>query len=53
MSVDGDPHTKQVVVTMRDGHGGVTAVEAAITRLGPSSGRSEMTGLWHHAVKEG
>jgi heavy metal translocating P-type ATPase len=34
VSVDGDPQTKQVVVTMRDGRSGMTAVEETITRLG-------------------
>ncbi|MFZ1061058.1 MAG: HAD-IC family P-type ATPase, partial [Candidatus Rokuibacteriota bacterium] len=34
VAVEGDPQSKQVVVTMRDGHGQVTAIEEAITRLG-------------------
>jgi copper chaperone CopZ len=34
VSVDGDPRTKEVVVTMRDGHGATAAIEAAIIRLG-------------------
>jgi heavy metal translocating P-type ATPase len=33
-AVDGDPESKQVVVTMRNGHDGRTTVEEAITRLG-------------------
>ncbi len=33
-AVDGDPESKQVVVTMRDGHDGRTTVEEAIARLG-------------------
>jgi heavy metal translocating P-type ATPase len=33
-AVDGDPESKQVVVTMRNGDGGRTAVEEAITRIG-------------------
>ena len=34
VAVDGDPHRKQVVVTMRDGDGGRATVEEAITRIG-------------------
>ena len=34
VAVDGDPDTKQVVVTMRDGDGGRAMVEAAIIRAG-------------------
>ncbi|MBI4413827.1 MAG: metal-transporting ATPase, partial [candidate division NC10 bacterium] len=34
VSVDGDPRTKQVVVTMRNGQGRLQAIEEAITRLG-------------------
>jgi len=34
VSVDGDPVSKQVVVTARDGHDQLRAIEAAITRLG-------------------
>jgi P-type E1-E2 ATPase len=34
VSVDGDPELKQVVVTMRDGHRALGAVEEAIARLG-------------------
>lgn len=34
VSVEGDPQTKQVIVTMRDGHGQVGAIEDAITRIG-------------------
>ncbi len=34
MSVDGDPVAKQIVVTVRDGHGEVSAIEEAITRIG-------------------
>ncbi len=34
VAVDGDPASKQVVVTMRDGHGGRATVEQAITRIG-------------------
>ena len=34
VAVEGDPQSKQVVVTMRDGRGQVTAIEEAITRLG-------------------
>jgi copper chaperone CopZ len=34
VAVEGDPQSKQVVVTMRDGHGQLTAIEEAITRLG-------------------
>jgi len=33
-AVDGDPASKQVVVTMRNGHGGRASVEEAITRIG-------------------
>ncbi len=34
VAVDGDPVSKQLVVTVRDGQGPVTAVEDEITRLG-------------------
>ncbi|MFQ5899050.1 MAG: heavy metal translocating P-type ATPase [Candidatus Methylomirabilia bacterium] len=34
VSVEGDPHTKQVVVTMRDGEGELTVIEEAITSIG-------------------
>jgi Cu+-exporting ATPase len=34
VAVDGDPHLKQIVVTMRDGRDGRAGIEAAITRLG-------------------
>ena len=34
VAVAGDPHSKQVVVTMRNGDGGRATVEAAITRIG-------------------
>ncbi len=34
VAVDGDPHSKQVVVTMRNGDGGRATVEEAITRIG-------------------
>ncbi len=34
VAVDGDPRSKQVVVTMRNGHGGRATVEEAITRIG-------------------
>jgi P-type Cu+ transporter len=34
VAVEGDPQSKQLVVTMRDGHRQVTAIEEAITRLG-------------------
>ncbi|MFQ5829184.1 MAG: heavy metal translocating P-type ATPase [Candidatus Methylomirabilia bacterium] len=34
VSVEGDPRMKQVVVTMRDGQGQLTAIEEAITRIG-------------------
>lgn len=34
LSVEGDPQTKQVVVTMRDGQGQLRAVEDALTRIG-------------------
>ncbi len=34
VAVDGDPASKQVVVTMRNGHQGRATVEEAITRLG-------------------
>jgi copper chaperone CopZ len=34
VAVDGDPETKQVVVTMRNGHGQLSAIEETITRLG-------------------
>ena len=34
VAVEGDPQTKQVVVTMRDGQGQVRAIEEAITRIG-------------------
>ena len=34
VAVDGDPASKQVVVTMRNGHGGRATVEEAITRIG-------------------
>ncbi len=40
VSVDGDPVTRRVVVTMRDGHGQRAAVEEAITRLGHVVGES-------------
>jgi len=33
-SVEGDPHTKQVVVTTRDGQGQRQAIEDALVRLG-------------------
>ncbi|MBI2462337.1 MAG: heavy metal translocating P-type ATPase [Candidatus Rokubacteria bacterium] len=34
MAVEGDPHTKEIVVTMRDGPGRLKAVEEAIARIG-------------------
>ncbi len=34
ISVEGDPRTKQIMVTMRDGQGQLHAVEEALTRLG-------------------
>jgi P-type E1-E2 ATPase len=34
VAVDGDPETKQVVVTMRNGHGQLSMIEETITRLG-------------------
>jgi len=34
VAVDGNPATKQVVVTVRDGHGPLSAIEDTITRLG-------------------
>ncbi len=34
VAVDGDPHSKQVVVTMRNGDGGRATVEEALTRIG-------------------
>jgi copper chaperone CopZ len=34
VAVDGDPQSKQVMVTMRNGDGGRASVEAAITRIG-------------------
>ncbi|MBI4608788.1 MAG: heavy metal translocating P-type ATPase, partial [Candidatus Rokubacteria bacterium] len=34
VSVEGDPQTKQVIVTMRDGQGQVRAIEEALTRIG-------------------
>ncbi len=34
VAVEGDPQTKQVIVTMRDGQGQVRAIEEAITRIG-------------------
>ncbi len=34
VAVDGNPETKQVVVTMRNGHGPLSAIEETITRLG-------------------
>jgi Cu+-exporting ATPase len=34
VAVDGDPATKQVVVTVRNGHGPLSAIEDTITRLG-------------------
>ncbi|MBI2216109.1 MAG: heavy metal translocating P-type ATPase [Candidatus Rokubacteria bacterium] len=34
VAVDGDPHSKRVVVTMRNGDGGRATVEEAITRVG-------------------
>jgi hypothetical protein len=34
LSVEGDPHTKLVVVTTRDGQGQLQAIEEALTRLG-------------------
>jgi cation transport ATPase len=34
VAVDGDPHSKHVVVTMRNGDGGRATVEKAITRIG-------------------
>jgi hypothetical protein len=33
-AVEGDPASKQVMVTMRNGHGGRATVEEAITRIG-------------------
>ncbi|OGK95703.1 MAG: copper-translocating P-type ATPase [Candidatus Rokubacteria bacterium RIFCSPHIGHO2_02_FULL_73_26] len=33
-AVDGDPERKQVVVTLRDGHGSRAIIEAAIARMG-------------------
>ncbi len=34
VAVDGNPATKQVVVTVRDGHGPLSAIDDTITRLG-------------------
>jgi cation transport ATPase len=34
VAVEGNPATKQVVVTVRNGHGPLSAIEDAITRLG-------------------
>ncbi len=34
VAVDGDPHSKHVVVTMRNGDGGRATVEEALTRIG-------------------
>jgi cation transport ATPase len=34
VAVDGNPESKQVVITMRDGHGQLSAIEETITRLG-------------------
>jgi copper chaperone CopZ len=34
VAVEGDPESKEVVVTMRDGHGGRATIEGAITRAG-------------------
>jgi len=34
VTVDGDPTTKEVTVTMRDGHDGRAAIEEALTGLG-------------------
>jgi len=34
VAVDGNPETKQVVVTMRNGHGPLSVIEETITRLG-------------------
>jgi copper chaperone CopZ len=34
VAVDGNPATKQVVVTVRNGHGPLSAIENTITRLG-------------------
>jgi len=34
LSVEGDPHTKQVIVTTRDGHGQRQAIEGALMRVG-------------------
>ncbi len=34
VAVDGNPETKQVVVTMRNGHGQLSTIEETITRLG-------------------
>ncbi len=34
VSVEGDPQTKQVIVTVRDGQGRVRAIEQALTRIG-------------------
>jgi heavy metal translocating P-type ATPase len=34
VAVDGDPQSRQIVVTMRDGHGQVRAIEERIARLG-------------------
>jgi copper chaperone CopZ len=31
--VEGDPQTKHIVVTMRDGRGSVAAIEDALTRI--------------------
>ncbi len=39
VAVDGDPESKQVVVTMRNGHGGRATVQEAITRIGHVVGR--------------
>ena len=41
VAVDGDPHSKQVVVTMRNGDGGRATVEEAITRIGHVVGEKE------------
>ncbi len=40
VAVDGDPASKQVMVTMRNGHRGRATVEDAITRIGHVVGRA-------------
>jgi len=39
-AVDGDPESKQVVVTIRNGHGGRATVEEAIVRIGHGVGET-------------